>query len=778
MLKRSSLLLLLLLVSGLMPAQDLIPSQWPHLKGYWKFQDVNKLTKASVGNDLSLVGTHQQVAGPSFNDTAVRISIGSYYKCHHNMAPNGGGDSVNQYTLMFDFKILSLKKWHTFFQTDTTNTNDGECFIRPTNSATPGAIGVGSTGYSTETVVPNKWYRLMISINPGSHFRYYLNGKLIHEGDTQDIDDRFALNPHFLLFADDNQEDDTIDIASVAVFDTCLSATDIARIGTIDPCVLHPLSLSLGNDTTICGSNTLSKSLGYGKFSYKWSTGDTSANLVFSIKKLSTGLKTIWVNKTDINQCSLSDTFLLGIYNPPIVNLGNDTSFCQGQKLKLTAGSASGNSFVWKKMPSGTIVSKLNNLTIDSSGLFVVNMNNQFGCSDMDSIQVTVFPTPAKPIVKVSKLDICLGDTAIVSSTVPYKRYLWNTGDTSASIRVSSSKTLFLATWDIHGCSSASSDSVQVKMHLPPARPELKYLTDTTFCSGDSSILSVAGSFSSYTWNDGPGDAYRIIKTAGAYDVFVKDQYGCRSQTSNVINIRINPNPDRPIIDIIGPSILCDGDSVILQSKDPATTYIWNNAPGNRSLIIKSNGLFRLRVKNIHNCLSQLSDTTTINFIARPAKPFIKSLGKDSITCHLPAQKYQWSQNGSSLPDSMRSLKAVNKSYYFVKVNDDGCWSESSDSFYFEKSSINSTKITRLVLRISPNPARDLVKFQMVNLVDNGIAAVRIMDIAGREVLDMSTMADNIARGLTLDLGALQAGVYTVRVSTRLGVYIARFVLE
>ncbi|MFC2114660.1 LamG-like jellyroll fold domain-containing protein, partial [Bacteroidota bacterium] len=187
-------------------------------------------------------------------DTAVRIGIGSYYKSYHDIAPNGGGDSVNRYSLMFDFKVLSLNNWHAFHQTDTTNTNDGDCFIRPNSSSTPGAIGVGYTGYSTSAISPNKWYRLVISINLGHYYRYYLNGNLIHEGDTDEIfiDQRFALTPAILFFADDYQEDDTIDIASLAIFDTCLTASQIATIGTIDPCVLNPVVAHLGNDTAFC----------------------------------------------------------------------------------------------------------------------------------------------------------------------------------------------------------------------------------------------------------------------------------------------------------------------------------------------------------------------------------------------------------------------------------------------------------------------------------------------------------------------------------------------
>lgn len=165
-------------------AQDLNPKDWSHLKGYWSFQDPKNLTKATVGNNLTLSGTHASVAGAD-GDTAVRIGLGSYYRYSHNIAPNGGGDSVNQYTLMLHFRVLNFNRWHTFYQTDTSNKNDGECFIRPNTGTNPGGIGTATTGYTTTPINAAQWYRLVVSVNLNHFYRFYLNGKLILEGDTQ-----------------------------------------------------------------------------------------------------------------------------------------------------------------------------------------------------------------------------------------------------------------------------------------------------------------------------------------------------------------------------------------------------------------------------------------------------------------------------------------------------------------------------------------------------------------------------------------------------------------
>ncbi len=335
-----SALFILFLFNGSSFSQDLNPASWPNLVGYWKFQDTSDLTKATVGNDLVLIGQHEWVAGAAYGDTAIRIDTSSYYKYYHGIAPNGGGDSVNQWSLMFDFKILSIDRWHCFFQTDTTNDNDGECFIRPNTGNRPGRLGVGDTGYSLDSILPNQWYRLVITANLGDYYNYYLNGVLLHVGDTEDIyvDSRFALTPAILFFADDHIEDDTIDIASLAIFDTCLTPAQIAQIGTIEPCIANPPLVNLGNDTTICLHDSIQLNAGEGFKSYLWSTGDTIPNTGIFGGVYGEGTFTFWVQITDMNNCQTTDSV-----NITIVSCMGLDETKPNQNLHLFPNPSNGN---------------------------------------------------------------------------------------------------------------------------------------------------------------------------------------------------------------------------------------------------------------------------------------------------------------------------------------------------------------------------------------------------------------------------------------------------
>ncbi len=200
----------------------------PNQVGWWKFDNASNLKKAESGYglDLTLVGSHAAAPGPQAGNGATKIGIGSYYKMTHQISPNGGGSLVNEYTLQFDFKVPVIGVWHSFFQTNMSNANDGEIFINPS-----GNIGVAAVGYSIYSINPGEWYRLIISVKNGTHFNCYLDGQLIISGNTQKIDERFSLDSQLLIFADDDSEDAEIVCSEVAIWGTALSTEQALELG-------------------------------------------------------------------------------------------------------------------------------------------------------------------------------------------------------------------------------------------------------------------------------------------------------------------------------------------------------------------------------------------------------------------------------------------------------------------------------------------------------------------------------------------------------------------
>ncbi len=204
------------------------------LQKKWTFDNPLNTTAASLGGkDLVLVGKDSVVAGPRAGNGAVRIFKGSYYKLTHGFPKNGGGaDSlhrVNEYSVLVDFKIPDLTKWYTFFQTDSTNTSDGDCFIK----STTGLVGTTATGYSTAAVTPNVWHRFVITIKNGVQHDTYLDGQILKVGTPLAVDGRFALDSLLLMFADNDGDDGDIDVAEVSIWNYALTSSEVAALKTV-----------------------------------------------------------------------------------------------------------------------------------------------------------------------------------------------------------------------------------------------------------------------------------------------------------------------------------------------------------------------------------------------------------------------------------------------------------------------------------------------------------------------------------------------------------------
>ncbi|MDR2138423.1 MAG: hypothetical protein LBP50_02585 [Tannerella sp.] len=208
------------------------------LAGSWTFEDPEHWGLADTGPDLLTEGGgFTAVAGPDNGNQAVRVASGAYFKLLPDMAPNGSspegaaGTKINEYTLLFDYRLPELNKWYCFLQTDPENGNDGEIFIRPSGELTNSNIG-----YS-EKVTPQDagWHRLVMVCKSPEYCRFYIDGQLFFEGKTGALalDNRYALDPAGIVFCgDEDGEDSPVDIAEIALWRLPLTAEQVAALGT------------------------------------------------------------------------------------------------------------------------------------------------------------------------------------------------------------------------------------------------------------------------------------------------------------------------------------------------------------------------------------------------------------------------------------------------------------------------------------------------------------------------------------------------------------------
>jgi hypothetical protein len=214
----------------------------PNLRGLWEFNNSSNIGQATVGPNLGIVGTSPSHSA-SLNDgitgslSGVITTVGgtaNRLTVDHGIRPNGGGSFVNQYTLLFDIfsPAASRSAWRCLFQTNTSNANDGDYFIRNDNDR----LGTASLTYSSSSLLEDRWQRVVISVDLGGEsFRTYVNGSLFYAHSTTssdlNVDARYSLDPRLLLFADDTGENASLNVATVAIWERALSATEASNLG-------------------------------------------------------------------------------------------------------------------------------------------------------------------------------------------------------------------------------------------------------------------------------------------------------------------------------------------------------------------------------------------------------------------------------------------------------------------------------------------------------------------------------------------------------------------
>jgi len=319
-------------------------------------------------------------------------------------------------------------------------------------------------------------------------------------------------------------------------------------------------------DTTLCIADaplTLSGVPGYP--SYYWNTGATT----LSISVASSGTYIVY----NTNHCSvLTDTFQVHFIPLPVVNLGNDTSFCIGDSLTLSSVQPAGTAYLWN---TGSVADSIH---VHTSGTYWLKLNN--GCVVTDSIHITISPYP---VVSLGPdLWNCIGKADTLQSSVTYTAptYLWSTGGTADTIIVDTTGTYWLQV-TVAGCAAADTIHATIIYDTFTLTNQ-----DTAICKGHSvpTYLS-ANPAATFQWLPTAGIAASMTAsplitpdTSAEYVVHIY-MAGC-PQLTDSFYIDVQPNP---VVYMGGNRTVCSYDTLHLHAGvNPQwyTHYIYRWSPG------------------------------------------------------------------------------------------------------------------------------------------------------------------------------------------------------
>jgi len=394
---------------------------------------------------------------------------------------------------------------------------------------------------------------------------------------------------------------------------------------------------------------------------YSWSTTSTTNSITVNAG----GTYTVTVSSGGVpNACVL--TYTVTGYPNPVISLGNDTSFCQGDSMVLKAPSGY-DGYTWSNGTSGGADSSIVVYAPNSYSVTVTDTNQ---CSGIDTVVVTndTLPTPNLGVGGLA----CIGDTVTIDAGPDYFSYLWSGGQVTQTIDADTAGIYSVVVTDSNGC--VGSGQYQLTNYPDPV---VNIGADDSLCDGGVKILNAGGGFVGYLWSDATTQQTASFTVTSDPWVEVTDGNGCKGR--DTMHLEIFPLP--PIN--LGPDAsFCINDTLVLDAGAGFVSYSWNNGSPTQTISVTNPGTYSVTIEDSNQCFN--SDT---NVVTQDPLPTV-SLGNDIEYCQgttftqlLDAGSgftaYQWMDGVFT---QIRNVSEANDTVWVRVTDTNGC--SNTDTLY------------------------------------------------------------------------------------------------
>jgi gliding motility-associated-like protein len=146
-------------------------------------------------------------------------------------------------------------------------------------------------------------------------------------------------------------------------------------------------------------------------------------------------------------------------------------------------------------------------------------------------IPIFNFPLPVAPVLPNlgPNTSICPGQSISLQTSTSFNSYVWNNGQTTASITVNAPGVYWV---DVpSGCTTVR-DSIVIGLHNFP----FSIGPDLTICQGDVANVIATGQFSSVTWSNGSTSNSIQVAGPGIYSATAVSSNGCVAQDTMLVS--------------------------------------------------------------------------------------------------------------------------------------------------------------------------------------------------------------------------------------------------
>ncbi|WP_185716302.1 T9SS type A sorting domain-containing protein [Larkinella knui] len=418
----------------------------------------------------------------------------------------------------------------------------------------------------------------------------------------------------------------------------------------------RPQSPTAGATLTVScgGTNTLSLRVDGGFNSINWDSGGNAQSITVGSGRYMATVKD-----------GLGNTRFTAPYqvpNRPAVTASGPTTFCEGGNLTLT--STYDNTF-WSNNATGKTI------TVSTAGNYRAVYRDAGNCEfTSDELPVKVNPLPAPPTARnLGQARFCDRLSTTLESTDALV-YNWSTGEKSKQIEVRKGGTYSLTVTDQNGCTSKESNQIPIIVDPLPSRPTVTAGGPTTFCA-DQNVALTSTAEAGYVWEGVAGQTGRsiTINVAGNYLVRTRNIYGCLSDPSNTISIRVNPLPTPPTLTASGSTTFCDGERVTLTASGSLKAF-WNVGDSTQSIVATRSNTYTARVRDANGCLSPPSAGLVVDVKPVPTVPILKQIGTYTLEAAGTRQGdyYRWERDNAVVDPRTSIIKANQTGTYRARA--------------------------------------------------------------------------------------------------------------
>jgi gliding motility-associated-like protein len=334
-----------------------------------------------------------------------------------------------------------------------------------------------------------------------------------------------------------------------------------------------PCFVDLGNDTTLCQGETLTLDATTPGASYLWQDDSTEPTLTVTEEG------TYWVEIT-VGECTARDTILIDYLVPTPIDLGNDTTLCQGETLTLDPATP-GSTYLWQDSSTDPT------FTVTESGTYWVDVTLS-GCLTTDTILVDFISIP---IDLGNDTTLCQGEILTLDASTSDASYLWQDNSTEPTFTVSEEGT-YAVEITVGECTAR--DSIEID-YLVPTPIDLG--NDTTLCQGETITLDATTPDATYMWQDGSTDSTLAVSNQGTYAVEVTVN-GCTAADTILVSLTL-----LPVIDLGPDTTICQGDTLTLDATTTNGSYLWQDNSTLPTFSVTRAGVYVVQV-SVDNCTS------------------------------------------------------------------------------------------------------------------------------------------------------------------------------